>query len=72
MSIHVAAAAATLVDCPRCEVSGGPWRCEAEAAVLAEVHNRLHHGGVPVAEARVVTPRALHLPQGREGMAFGV
>jgi hypothetical protein len=40
----------TMMTCPVCELSGGPFNDE-EAALHIVTHNRFHHAGAPTAVA---------------------
>jgi hypothetical protein len=42
--------ASTMMICPVCELSGGPFRRD-EAAVHLTTHNQVHHRGAPTAVA---------------------
>jgi hypothetical protein len=40
----------TTLTCPECQLDGGPFEVD-EAALHVATHNRLHHGGAPIAVA---------------------
>lgn len=45
-----------VMDCPVCDLTGGPFPTTAEAYHLADIHNALHHGGHPTAIIRPAPP----------------
>ena len=42
--------ASTMMICPECQLSGGPFLAD-EAALHLATHNRFHHAGAPTAMA---------------------
>ncbi len=49
----------TMMICPVCELTGGPFNDE-EAALHLVTHNRFHHAGAPTAVALTAALRRDH------------
>jgi hypothetical protein len=47
--VTISAASTTMICC-RCQLSGGPFTAD-ETALHVATHNRVHHGGKPIAFA---------------------
>jgi hypothetical protein len=50
-------AASTMMICPECDLSGGPFQVE-EATLHLTTHNRFHHAGAPTAMASAIVEGA--------------
>jgi hypothetical protein len=55
----ITSSASTMMTCPVCQLSGGPFTVD-EAALHMATHNRFHHAGAPTAIAVALAYRCDH------------
>jgi hypothetical protein len=55
----ITSSGSTMMTCPVCQLSGGPFTLD-EAALHVATHNRVHHAGAPTAIALTAAHRYDH------------